>query len=118
MNVDQLTKTANAMVAAGKGILAADESPSTIEKRFEAIGVKSTAETRRDYRELLFRSTTALAKHISGIILFDETIRQDAQDGTALVALIERAGCIPGIKVDAGAKPLVLPFRRDPHGGT
>lgn len=106
MNVDQLTKTANAMVVAGKGILAADESLSTIKKRFEAIGVKSTAETRRDYRELLFRSTVALENQISGIILFDETIRQYAKDGAALVTLIERAGCIPGIKVDAGAKPL------------
>jgi fructose-bisphosphate aldolase, class I len=108
MNVEQLVKTANAMVAPGKGILAADESLSTIKKRFESIEVESTADTRRDYRELLFRSTDALEKHISGVILFDETIRQNANDGVALVSLIERAGCIPGIKVDAGAKPLAL----------
>ena len=106
MNLDQLTKVAEAMVKPGKGILAADESSGTIAKRFEAIGVDSTADNRRDYRELLFRSSEAMRNHISGVILYDETIRQKAKDGTALVKLIEQAGSIPGIKVDSGAKPL------------
>jgi fructose-bisphosphate aldolase class I len=96
------------MVAPGRGILAADESSGTIKKRFDAIGVDSTPVTRRDYRELLFRSGEAMSKHISGVILYDETIRQDAGDGTPLVKLIEKAGSIPGIKVDLGTKP--LPF--------
>jgi fructose-bisphosphate aldolase class I len=106
MNLDQLTKVAEAMVQPGKGILAADESSGTIKKRFDTIGVESTADNRRDYRELLFRSTEAMKAHISGVILYDETIRQNAKDGTPLVKLIEQAGAIPGIKVDAGAKPL------------
>src|SRR5215207_8204829 len=108
VNLDQLTKVAEAMVQPGKGILAADESSGTINKRFDAIGVQSTADSRRDYRELLFRSTDAMRNHISGVILYDETIRQKAKDGTPLIKLIEQAGAIPGIKVDAGAKP--LPF--------
>src|SRR5919202_5765330 len=108
MNLDQLTKVAEAMVKPGKGILAADESTGTIKKRFDAIGVDSTADTRRDYRELLFRSTEAMSKHISGVILYDETIRQNAKDGTPLVKLIAQAGSIPGIKVDRGTKPLPL----------
>jgi fructose-bisphosphate aldolase, class I len=107
MNLAELNKIAEAMVASGKGILAADESTGTIKKRFEAVGVESTADNRRDYRELLFRSTEAM-KHISGVILYDETIRQTARDGTPLVKLIERAGAIPGIKVDKGTKPLPL----------
>src|SRR5262249_15540031 len=78
----------------------------TIKKRFDAIGVESTADNRRDYRELLFRSNDAMAKFISGVILYDETIRQSARDGTPLVKLIEQAGSLPGIKVDKGAKPL------------
>src|SRR6266852_5624107 len=96
------------MVAPGRGILAADESSATIKKRFDAIGVESTAESRRDYRELLFRSSEAMSKYISGVILYDETIRQNAKDGTPLVKVIENAGAIPGIKVDKGTKP--LPF--------
>jgi len=108
MNLEQLNKIAEAMVAPGRGILAADESSGTIKKRFDAIGVESTADTRRDYRELLFRSSDAMAKHISGVILYDETIRQNAKDGTPLVKLIEEAGSLPGIKVDKGTKP--LPF--------
>jgi fructose-bisphosphate aldolase class I len=108
MNKDQLAAVAQAMTANGKGILAADESSSTIKKRFDAIGVDSTPVTRRDYREFMFRSDEAMQKHISGVILYDETIRQEAGDGTPLVKLIEAAGSIPGIKVDAGAKP--LPF--------
>jgi fructose-bisphosphate aldolase class I len=94
------------MVAEGKGILAADESSGTIKKRFDAIGVESTADNRRDYREFMFRSMDAMKNHISGVILYDETIRQNAKDGTPLVKLIEAAGSIPGIKVDQGAKPL------------
>jgi fructose-bisphosphate aldolase, class I len=108
MNLAELHKVAEAMTAPGKGILAADESTGTIKKRFDAIGVESTADNRRDYRELLFRSTEAMSKHISGVILYDETIRQQARDGTPLVKLIAAAGSIPGIKVDKGTKP--LPF--------
>jgi fructose-bisphosphate aldolase, class I len=106
MNLAELHKIAFAMVAPGKGILAADESSSTIKKRFDAIGVESTADSRRDYRELLFRSGEAMSKYVSGVILYDETIRQKAKDGTALVALIQQSGAIPGIKVDKGSKPL------------
>jgi fructose-bisphosphate aldolase class I len=108
MNLVELNKVAEAMTAPGKGILAADESTGTIKKRFDAIGVESTADTRRDYRELLFRSTEAMSKHISGVILYDETIRQAARDGTPLVKLIAATGALPGIKVDKGTKP--LPF--------
>jgi len=107
MNLDELNKTAVAMVAPGKGILAADESTGTIKKRFDSINVTSTENTRRDYREMLFRSDAAMREHISGVILFDETIRQNAADGTPLVKLIKDAGAIPGIKVDKGAKALV-----------
>jgi fructose-bisphosphate aldolase, class I len=95
-----------AMVAPGKGILAADESTGTIKKRFDAINVESTEESRRDYREMLFRSSEAMARHISGVILYDETIWQDARDGTPLVKLIEQSGAIPGIKVDEGTQAL------------
>ena len=108
MNLDELNKIATRMVAKGKGILAADESTGTIQKRFDKIGVTNNEENRRDYREMLFRSPVAMKEHISGVILFDETIRQKAKDGTPLVKLIEAAGSIPGIKVDAGAK--ALPF--------
>jgi fructose-bisphosphate aldolase, class I len=107
MNLDALNKVARAMVAPGKGILAADESSGTIKKRFEAIGVESTEESRRDYREFMFRAAEGM-QHISGVILYDETIWQKAKDGTPLVKLIEKAGSIPGIKVDEGTKP--LPF--------
>ena len=105
MNLDELNGIAKKMVAKGRGILAADESSGTIKKRFDAIGVENTEDNRRDYREFLFRSS-AMKDHISGVILFDETIRQKAKDGTPLVKLIQDAGSIPGIKVDAGAKPL------------
>jgi len=108
MDVAALNKVATAMTTPGKGILAADESSGTIKKRFDAINVESTEDNRRDYRELLFRSQKAMHERISGVILFDETIRQKAADGTPLVKVIEAAGSIPGIKVDKGAKP--LPF--------
>jgi fructose-bisphosphate aldolase, class I len=106
MNVAELNKVAGAMVARGRGILAADESTGTIKKRFDAIGAECTADTRRDYREMLFRTGEALSKHISGVILYDATIRQNAKDGTPLVKLIEKAGALPGIKVDKGTQPL------------
>lgn len=106
MNLSELNKIAEAMVAPGKGILAADESSGTIKKRFDSIGVESTEENRRDYREMLFRTTEAMENYISGVILFDETIRQKAADGTPLVKVIQDAGSIPGIKVDKGAKDL------------
>src|SRR5712675_2197908 len=106
MNLADLNKIANAMVAPGKGILAADESSGTIKKRFDAIKVESTEDSRRDYREMLFRSKDAMSKYISGVILYDETIWQKAKDGTPLVKLIEQAGAIPGIKVDEGTQAL------------
>ena len=100
-----LHETAKALVAEGKGILAADESDSTIKKRFDSIGLESTEDNRRAYRELLF-STEGAEEFISGVILFDETIRQRSADGTPFPELLERRGIIPGIKVDTGAKPL------------
>lgn len=106
MNLADLNKIARAMVAPGKGLLAADESSGTIKKRFDAIGVASTEDNRRDYREMLFRSREAMSQSISGVILYDETIWQNAKDGTPLVRLIEEAGAIPGIKVDEGTQPL------------
>jgi fructose-bisphosphate aldolase class I len=108
MNLAQLNKVAEAMVAPGRGILAADESSGTIKKRFDQIGVESTADNRRDYREMMFRTTEAMSKYISGVILYDETIRQTAKDGTTLVKVIEKAGSIPGIKVDKGVQPLPM----------
>jgi len=108
MDLAELNKVATAMVQPGKGLLAADESSGTIKKRFDAIGVESTEENRRDYREFLFRTEPAMKDRISGVILFDETIRQKAADGTPMVKLIEATGAFPGIKVDAGAKPLAF----------
>jgi fructose-bisphosphate aldolase, class I len=105
MNLAELNKVAEAMVAPGRGILAADESSGTIKKRFDAIGVESTEDSRRDYREMLFRASDGM-KNISGVILYDETIWQKAKDGTPLVEIIKKAGSIPGIKVDEGTKPL------------
>jgi fructose-bisphosphate aldolase class I len=101
----ELEDTARALVAEGKGILAADESDGTIKKRFESIGVESTEDNRRAYRELLF-TTEGAEEFISGVIMFDETIRQNAADGTPFPKLLESRGIIPGIKVDKGAKPL------------
>lgn len=103
---ETLESIAQAMVQPGKGILAADESSGTIKKRFDSINVESTETNRRDYREMLFRTQEAMRDYISGVILYDETIRQKAKDGTPLVDLIREAGSIPGIKVDAGAKPM------------
>ena len=102
----KLVQVAEAMGMKGKGILAADESSGTIKKRFDGIGAESTEANRRDYREMLFRSTGALRDYISGIILFDETLRQSSDDGTPLVQIISQAGAIPGIKIDKGAHNL------------
>ena len=104
---DAMRSTARELVAPGKGILAADESTGTITKRFDSIGVESTEDRRRAYRQMLF-TTPGLGEHISGVILFDETIRQSGDDGTPLVEVLTRAGSIPGIKVDTGAKPLAM----------
>jgi fructose-bisphosphate aldolase class I len=107
MAIEDLIATAKALVAEGKGILAADESDSTIKKRFDSIGVESTEENRRAYRDLLF-TTEGAEEYISGVILFDETIRQSSADGTPFPKLLADRGIIPGIKVDKGAKPLAL----------
>ena len=105
MALNELQTIARAMVAEGKGILAADESGGTIKKRFDKIKIESTEENRRAYRELLF-TTPGAADYISGVILYDETIRQKTKDGTPFPQYLERLGVIPGIKVDSGAKPL------------
>src|SRR6266496_1126226 len=107
MEFQGLEKVAEAIVADGKGILAADESSGTIKKRFDSIGVESTEDNRRAYRDMLF-STEGAEEFISGVILFDETIRQSSADGTPFPKLLESKGIIPGIKVDTGAKPLAL----------
>jgi fructose-bisphosphate aldolase class I len=106
---EKLEDIARAMVAPGKGILAADESSGTIKKRFDKINLSSTEDSRRDYREMLFRSTDAMKNYVSGVILYDETIRQKAKDGTPLVDIMKAAGSIPGFKVVTGAKPLAGP---------
>src|SRR6476469_2385841 len=103
----ELESIARALVAEGKGILAADESGGTIKKRFDSIGVESTEDTRRAYRDLLF-TTEGVAAYVSGVILFDETIRQSGPEGTPFPKLLESKGVIPGIKVDQGAQPLAL----------
>ena len=105
MNVDSLNDIASAIVSPGKGILAADESSPTIKKRFDSIGVESTEENRRNYRNMLF-TTEGVNKYISGVILFDETIRQQSPSGLPMVEVLTKAGMIPGIKVDKGAKAL------------
>jgi len=104
MDLDALNKVARKMAETGKGILAADESSGTIKKRFDQINLESTESARRDYREMLFRSDGM--KHISGVILYDETIWQKAADGTPLVKIIENAGAVPGIKVDEGTEAI------------
>ena len=103
---ERLEDIAIKMVAEGKGILAADESTGTIAKRFESIRVENTEDMRSDYRELLFRSDDAMRNYVSGVILYEETLRQKAKDGTSFVDLITAAGAVPGIKVDKGAVPL------------
>ena len=105
MNLEDLRSTAKELVAEGKGILAADESSGTIEKRFSSIEVESTEENRRAYRDLLF-TTPGASEFISGVILFDETLRQSSADGTPFAELLSNQGIVPGIKVDKGAKPL------------
>src|SRR4026208_1829774 len=105
--MQDLAETARALVAEGKGILAADESDGTIKKRFDSIDVESTVDNRRAYRELLF-TTEGGEDYIAGVILSDETIRQQASDGTPFPELLASKGVIPGIKVDLGAKPLAL----------
>ena len=112
----QLAATARELVAEGKGILAADESTSTMTKRLEGVGVESTEETRRWFRELLF-TTEGAEDFISGVILFDETIRQSTADGTPFPEALAARGVIPGIKVDQGAKPLAGAPGREGHGG-
>ena len=107
MGSNDLTAIAQQMVAPGKGILAADESTGTCTKRFEKVGIESTEESRRDYRELLVTSPDS-SEYISGVILYDETIRQDASDGRSFVEMLNGVGILPGIKVDTGAKPLAL----------
>src|ERR687894_1827729 len=107
MNVQELEKTARELVAPGKGILAADESFGTIGKRFEAFGIESSEESRRAYREMLF-TTEGIGEFLSGVILFDETIRQNASDGTPLPDVLKNQGVIPGIKVDKSTVNLPL----------
>ena len=115
MDLAELNRVANVLVTPGKGVLAADKSAGTVKKRFDVIGVECTEDNRRDYRELLFRSTGMA--NISGVILFDETIRQKAKDGTPLVKIIEAAGTLPGIKVDKGGEAATLLPRRGDHRG-
>ena len=110
MDLTAMTRTAQELVAPGKGILAADESTPTMAKRLAGVGLESTEERRRAYRQLLF-TTPGLSRHVSGVILFDETVRQVADDGTPMVELLVRQGLIPGIKVDGGTRPLAMPSR-------
>ena len=114
MNRSELESIARAMVAKGKGILAADESSGTIKKRFDGIKLESTEEARRTYREMLFTAPGA-ADYISGVILYDETIRQKTKDGTPFPQYLSKLGIVPGIKVDTGAKPLAGFPERDDH---
>lgn len=107
MDIELLKKTAKQMVAPGRGIIAADESSGTAQKRFEAVGVPCTEENRRAYRQTLF-TAEGLERYVSGIILYDETIRQETDDGEAFAAVLEKKGILPGIKVDAGAKEFAL----------
>src|SRR3990167_1965846 len=107
MDIELLKKTAKQMVATGKGILAADESSGTCQKRFESVGVPCTEENRRAYRETLL-TADGLEQYISGVILYDETIRQETNEGEAFAAVLEKKGILPGIKVDTGAKELAL----------
>src|SRR5437773_3738664 len=114
--IQQLQQVAHALVAPGKGILAADESTGSIQKRLESVGVESTEENRRAYREMLL-TTKGAGEFISGVIMFDETIRQSTKDGTPFVKALEEAGVLPGIKVDTGAKPLAKAPRESVTAG-
>ncbi|MFL6576159.1 MAG: class I fructose-bisphosphate aldolase, partial [Povalibacter sp.] len=105
MNRSEIETTAKAMVAKGKGLLAADESGGTIKKRFDSIGLQSTEEARRSYREMLFTAPKA-ADYISGVIFYDETLRQKTKEGVPFAQYLSKQGIVPGIKVDTGAKPL------------
>jgi fructose-bisphosphate aldolase class I len=105
MGMDELTTTIQSIITPGKGILAADESVPTITKRFQALGIESTEETRRAYRSLLF-TTKGAEEYLSGVILFEETLNQKADDGTPLAEVLSRRGILPGIKVDKGTTPL------------
>ena len=105
MSIEQLEETAQAMVAAGKGIIAIDESTTTIKKRFDGVKIECTEENRRAYREMLL-TTPNLGQHISGAILYDETLRQKTKDGIPFTEVMRKAGILPGIKVDLGTKPL------------
>ena len=106
MDLEALNKIAVQMVVPGTGVLAADESTGTIGKRLASIDTENTEANRRDWREMLFRTQPAMNDHISGVILFDETLRQSAKDGTPFVDMIRANDAIPGIKVDMGAKPM------------
>ena len=118
MNLQELEKTARALVAPGKGILAADESFGTIGKRFEAVGIESSEDSRRAYREMLF-TTPNIGEYLSGVILFEETLRQKASDGRPLAKVLEDQGIIPGIKVDKSTVPMPLSLTRSsPRGST
>jgi fructose-bisphosphate aldolase class I len=107
MSATDLASVAQAMVARGRGVLAADESNATITKRFAALDIESTEENRRAYRDTLL-STPGIEEYISGVILYDETIRQSSADGTPFPKMLEAKGILPGIKVDTGSKPLAL----------
>ncbi|MDQ3877104.1 MAG: fructose-bisphosphate aldolase class I, partial [Actinomycetota bacterium] len=107
MGTSDLASIANQLVAPGKGILAADESSGTIKKRFDSISLESTEEHRRAYRDMLF-TAPGVEEYLSGVILFDETIRQSASDGRTFVDVLQSRGIVPGIKVDKGAKDLAL----------
>src|SRR5215470_16481506 len=107
MDARLMTSTARAMVAPGKGLLAADESAGTCKKRFDTVKVECTEENRRAYREMLF-TTAGVEQHVSGVILFDETLRQKTKDGVNFGEYLESRGIIPGIKVDAGAHDMAL----------
>ena len=115
MKIENLESVAKKLVAPGKGILAADESSGTIEKRLKSINVPSTEENRRAYREILF-TTKGAGDFISGVILFDETIRQKTREGRGFVEVLEQQGIVPGIKVDKGAKAMAnFPGKKSPR---
>ena len=115
MNLAELNKVVEAMVAPGRGILAADESSGTIKKRFDAIGVENTEDNRRDYREMMFRTNEAMSKYVSGVILYDETLRQKAKDGTPLVKLITAGRRAPRHQGRQGRQAAAVLPRRDHH---